>query len=324
MKNVITNVVVKHVLILTLLMFASFATAATTSSHPVSQKLRVILDWFPNPDHAPLVIANQQGFFKDHGLEVEMISPKNPNDAAKWVSSGKADIGVDYQTKLVRDIDKGMPLVQIGTLIDKPLDCLIALKTSKINTISDLKGKRIGIGEAGFSHISLKIMLNQGGLEEGDVKMINVGENPVQALLNNKVDAVIGIMRNFEVPELELSGHPVSVFFPEEHGVKTYSELVFIANKKQVLDKRFPRFLAAIKEATAYLDAHPEETWKKFIAEYPESNNEVNKGAWFATMPYFSENPETIDQDEWRQFAELMYKNNLIKKINLTTQKIIG
>jgi putative hydroxymethylpyrimidine transport system substrate-binding protein len=263
----------KLLVLFILIFFTPFALAAST--HQL-QKLRVILDWSPNPDHAPLIIAIQQGFFKDQGLDVQMITPKDTTDVAKLIITGKADIGIDYQSKLVTEIKSGLPLVQVGTLIDKPLDCLIALKNSKIDTISDLKGKRIGISNAGFSHLSLKIMLNQKGLQESDVQIISVGDSAIQALLSHQVDAIIGVMRNFEVPELELNGHAVTVFFPEEHGVQNYSELVFVAKRTNANDNRIPRFLTAIKRATAYLDEHPEETWKQFIAQYPQSNNEIN------------------------------------------------
>ena len=121
-------------------------------------------------------------------------------------------------------------------------------------------------------------------------------------------------MRNFEIPQIEKYGHKPQVFFPEEHGIANYSELIFITHLDRAHDKRLIRFLSAIKKAVAYWDTKPKEAWALFVKQYPEANNDVNRAAWFATLPYFAEEPQLIDKQEWDQFAQFMEKNGLIKK----------
>lgn len=300
------------VALVVILICVSFSAFAKTSS---VEKLTVILDWFPNPDHAPLIIAQQQGFFKEQGLDVELIGPADPTDPPKWVAMGKADIGLTYEPEFMEQVDHGLPLIRIGTLIDKPLDCIVVLKDSGIKTIADLKGKRIGSGSGGLSSIMLKTVLEKHGLNNKNVELVNVRYNLTQALLSRQVDAVTGMMRNFEIPQLELIGHQTLAFFPEDYGIPNYSVLIFITNVANVQDKRLPRFLAAVKKAIAYLDTHPKETWQQFAKQYPESNNQVNREAWFATMPYFAEDPASFDHEEWQRFAQFMLKNQMIKKI---------
>lgn len=295
--------------LLLLLLFASFCEAAGL------EKLSIALDWFPNPDHAPLIVAKQQGFFKEQGLDVELIGPADPSDPPKWVAAGKADIALTYEPAFMEQVDHGLPLIRIGTLIDKPLDCIVALKTSGIRTIADLKGKRIGTSNSGLTSIMLHSTLTKAGIKQNEVELIQVRYNLAQALLSGKVDAVTGMMRNFEVPQLELAGHAVVTFFPEEYGIPNYSVLIFIANTAHVNDTRFPRFLAAIKKAVAYLDTHPHQTWEQFTQIYPESNNKVNREAWFMTLPYFAEDPGALDKNEWKNFAAFMFKHQMIKKI---------
>lgn len=291
-------------------LFSVTCFAATTT-----QKLKVVLDWFPNPDHAPLIIAQQQGFFKEQGLDVELIGPADPSDPPKWVATKKADIGVTYEPEFMQQIDHGLPLIRMGTLIDKPLDCIVALQESGIKTIADLKGKKIGAGSSGLSSVMVKTLLDKNGLKKDDVELINVKYNLTQALLSRKVDAVSGMMRNFEVPQLELTGHKIVTFFPEEHHIPNYSVLIFVTHIANINDTRLPKFLAAVKRAVKYLDAHPKETWQQFANQYPESNNEVNREAWFATMPYFAEDPADFNSHEWRSFAAFMFKNQMIKKV---------
>ncbi len=301
----------KKLTLFLLSLFTSLCFAA--KSHP--EKLTVVLDWFLNPDHAPLIIAQQQGFFKEQGLNVDLIGPADPTDSPKWVAVGKADIGITYQPEFMEQVDQGLPLIRIGTLIDKPLNTLVALKGNGIASPADLKGKRIGISDSSLSNIMLKIMLAKQGLTDKDIEWVNVRYNLTQALLSRKVDAVSGMMRNYEVPLLEHDDHQVVAFFPEEHGVPTYSELVFIANTNHAHDKRFSRFLVAVKKAVRYLDEHPQQTWDAFAKQYPESNNIPTREAWFATMPYFAEDPASFNSKEWLHFASFMQKNQLIKKV---------
>jgi putative hydroxymethylpyrimidine transport system substrate-binding protein len=300
-----------------------FATLAASNTFAAQEKLSVLLDWFPNPDHAPLIIAQQQGYFKEQGLDVELIGPADPSEPPKLVAAGKADIAITYEPEYMQQVDAGLPLICIGTLIDRPLNALIALKGNNIKTLADLKGKRIGSGSGGLSSMMLKVMLSKSGLSDKDVEITNVRYNLTQALLSHKVDAVTGIMRNYEVPIIESNKQKIVSFFPEDHGVPNYSELVFVANTQNTHDKRFPRFLSAIKKAVRYLDQHPQVSWQAFAKQYPESNNAVNHDAWLATMPYFAEDPAQFDKKEWRQFAGFMQENQLIKKIQPSSRYAI-
>lgn len=297
------------------LLLCSFTTISFAAK-PL-EKLTVVLDWFPNPDHAPLIIAEQQGFFKEEGLDVKLIGPADPTDPPKWVAAKKADIGITYQPEFMEQVDRGLPLIRFGTLIDKPLNCLVALKDNKnenIHSLGDLKGKQIGSTTNGLSSIMLKVMLAKQGLTTQDVHLISVKYNLTQSLLSHQVDAVTGMMRNYEVPQLEAKGHKVVAFFPEENGVPNYSELIFITHTSRSHDKRLAHFLRAVQKGVAYLDAHPKETWEQFAKQYPESNNKIAKETWFMTIPYFAEDPALFDQDEWKQFANFMKQNHLIKK----------
>jgi putative hydroxymethylpyrimidine transport system substrate-binding protein len=279
-----------------------------------AEKLTVLLDWFANPDHAPLFVAEQQGFFKAQELDVQLIGPADPSDPPKLVAAGKADIAITYEPQLMEQIDEGLPLIRIGTLIDQPLNCLVVLADSSIKTIADLKGKNVGYSTGDVSSVALKTMLENNNLSLSDVKHINVHYDLSQALLTKRIDAATGMIRTFEPIQLELAGHPARLFLPEKNGVPNYSELVFVVNKNNVTDKRFKRFMLAVAQGTEYLRKNPQLTWEQFAKSHPELNDELNRRAWFATLPYFTKDPNYFNKTEWIAFADYMHKNKLIKK----------
>jgi putative hydroxymethylpyrimidine transport system substrate-binding protein len=296
----------KKLLLISLLFFCNSLFAAT-------QPLTIVLDWFINPDHAPLFVAEQQGYFKQQGLDVKFIPPADPNDPPKLVAAGKADLAIDYQPQLVLQVAQGLPLVRIATLIATPLNCLAVTADSNIHSIKDLKGKKIGYSTDALGDAMLAVMLQQNGLTTKDVKLINVKYDLVQALLSNNVDAIVGVMRNFEPIEMELAHHPARLFYAEENGMPPYDELIIVANKNKLNDPRLPAFLRALNLGEQYLVNHPEESWQTFAKNHPELNNELNHRAWLTTLPRFSLTPATFDKSRYQNLALFLQKQNLIK-----------
>lgn len=287
--------------------------------------LTVILDWFPNPDHAPLYVAQQQGYFAQHGLTVKLIAPSDPNDPPKWVAAKQADIGITYEPQFMQQVDRGLPLIRFGTLINHPLNCLVALESSGIKTLADLKTKRIGSAHSGgLNHIMLDVMLAKAKLSSQDVTLINVRYNLTQALLSHRVDAVTGLNRNIEVPQLNANHHRVRIFLPEDHGIPTYDELIFVTHLDEAHDPRLSAFLAALKEAVAYLHAHPQQSWEAFARVNPAARNAVNEHIWYATIPYFANDPATLASMQWKDFSQFMYSHGLISKTQALSRYAIS
>ena len=136
--------------------------------------MTVLLDWFVNPDHAPLYVALERGYFRDAGLEIDFKAPADPNAPPKLVAAGKADLAVSYQPQLHVQIDRGLPLVRVATLVATPLSSLVVLRDSGIRSIADLKGKTVGFSVGGFEDALLRAMLEKNGLKLSDIKLVNV------------------------------------------------------------------------------------------------------------------------------------------------------
>ncbi len=290
------------------------ASLLVSTSARAAEKLEVLLDWFVNPDHAPLIIAKEKGYFKKHGLEVELIAPADPNDPPKLVAAGKSPLAVSYQPQLQVQVSEGLPLKRIGTLVATPLNSLVVLASGPIKSVKDLKGKKVGYSVGGFEDALLKAMLNKHGLKLSDVEMINVNFSLSPSILAGKVDAVIGAFRNFELNQMDIEGNPGRAFYPEEEGVPSYDELIIVANSANLNDKRFKPFLAAIEEATQFIVNHPTEGWNLFIKAYPDLDDELNKRAWRDTLPRFALRPAALDTNRYDRFAKFLKEAELIKE----------
>lgn len=287
--------------------------AASTSF--AGDKLTLLLDWFVNPDHAPIIVAQEKGFFKAQGLEVEIIAPANPNDPPKLVAAGKADLAVSYQQQHHVQVDQGLPLVRIATLVATPLNSLVVLADSGITTIADLKGKTVGYSVGGFETVLLKVMLEQAGLTLSDITLVNVNFSLSPSLLSKKVDAVIGAFRNFELNQLEIEHHPGRAFFVEEYGIPSYDELIIVANTEKVAEPPLRRFVNALEQGVQFLVNHPDESWKLFIKNHKELDDQLNKMAWADTLSRFALRPGALDTSRYKRFADFLQQEKMVKKM---------
>ncbi len=280
------------------------------------EKLTVLLDWFVNPDHAPLFIAQEKGFFSKRGLDVEFIAPSNPNDPPKLVAAGRADLAVSYQHQHQMQVDQGLPLVRVATLIATPLNSLVVLADSGIDDIADLRGKTVGYSVGGFETVLLTVMLQQAGLELSDVNLVNVNFSLSPSLLSGKVDGVIGAFRNFELNQLDLEDHPGRAFFVEEFGVPAYDELIVVANRNELDRPALRAFVDALEEGVQYLVNHPEKSWQLFVSgNRSDLDDELNRRAWRDTLPRFALRPGALDRSRYLRFAAFLEQQGIIDGI---------
>jgi putative hydroxymethylpyrimidine transport system substrate-binding protein len=293
-----------------LLMAAAFCAATPALAQ---DKMTLLLDWFVNPDHGPIIVAEQLGYFADQGLEVEIIAPADPSAPPKLVAAGQGDLAVSYQPSQHLHVAEGLPLIRVGTLIATPLNCLLVLKDGPIQTLSQLKGKTIGFSVAGVEEAVLGAMLERHGVALQDVKMVNVNFSLSPSLMSGQVDAVIGAYRNFELNQMEIEGVEGRCFYVEEEGVPTYDELIYVANPDRMNAGQIRRFLHATELATQYIVNHPDAAWALFKSYAPELDDALNAKAWGDTLPRFALRPEALDQGRYTRFEAILAKSGLVQ-----------
>jgi len=286
-----------------------------TANVQAAEKVRLLLDWFINPNHAAIFTAQHSGAFKKEGLDVEMIAPADSASVPLLLAAGKVDLAVSYQPQLYTLVDKEVPVIRVGTLINQPLNTLTTV-SDDIHSLKDFAGKTIGYAVPGTEDVAIRNMLTSQGVDADSVKLINLNMDGTSALLTHKIDGAMTIFRNYELLDLKDKGAQPTVFKPEDYGVPAYDELIILANQKTAAqDKRIPAFLRGLDAGVAWLRAHPQEAWQAFIEKYPELNTPLNHQAWQATLPYFAAHSAAFDQARYQAFGEYMKGNGVIKAV---------
>lgn len=294
---------------------ASFlASASIFAAAPAfaEDKMTVLLDWFINPDHGPIIVAEELGYFADAGLDVEIIAPADPSDPPKLAAAGQADLAISYQPQLHLQVHEGLPLVRVGTLVATPLNCLLVLEDGPINTPADLSGSKIGYSVAGVEEALLGTVLKTHGVALEEVELVNVNWSLSPSLMSGQVDAVIGAYRNFELNQMDIEGVPGKCFFIEEEGIPAYDELIYVANPELMDTDKIERFLVATEKATQYIVNHPEESWTLFSQTSKELQDELNARAWVDTLPRFALRPMALDTRRYAAFETFLFEAGLI------------
>lgn len=286
--------------------------ALLTGSPAAAQDLSLMLDWFVNPDHAPIIVAQELGFFADAGLTVDITAPADPSDPPRMLASGQVDLAVGYQPQLHLQVHEGLPLTRVATLVATPLNCLTVMADGPVQSIADLKGRKIGYSVPGMETALMGAMLDRAGLSLDDVELVNVGWSLSPALMTGQVDATLGGFRNFEMTQMRLEGAEGRCLFVEEQGIPAYDELILLANPDTMDRDATARFVAAMERGAHYILNHPDKAWQLFRDAYPDLDDELNRQAWSATLPRFSQSPGAVDHGRYARFEVFLRDAGLI------------
>ena len=284
------------------------------------RKFTLMLDYFPNADHAPIYAAQANGGFENAGLKLTIRAPADPAAPLKQVAAGRVDLAISYEPEVLRARSQGLHVVSVGALVRAPLTSIISLPKAKIEGAEDLKGKTVGTAGIDYQHAYLQTILEEANVPQDSVKERNVGFNLVPALVSGKVDAILGGFWNYEAIDLEQRGKHPRVIRLETVGVPDYDELVFVANA-DALDRNGPlirRFMNAMRRGTISLQRRPEQGVNALLKANRDLDAKLQAAAVKVTLPFFSPprgKPYGYqDPEKWRNFAQWMSDAGLIKR----------
>jgi putative hydroxymethylpyrimidine transport system substrate-binding protein len=285
------------------------------------QKFNIILDYFPNADHAGIYAAQAAGYYDRAGLDVDIKPPPDPSAPLKLLRTGQADVVISYEPELLLARDKGSDLVSVAALVQKPLTTLMTLDGS-INSPADLAGKRVGTAGIPYQTAYLQTILRNAGVDPATVDETHVGFNLVPAMLSRKVDATLGAFWNYEGTDLRRRGRKPKILRMEKLGVPTYNELIIVARRKD-LDENFSsklrRFLRATAEGHKLLRSHPQIGVDALLKVDPGLERGLQTDVVSETLPVFFPTDKTKpfgwqDPNAWKAYGDWMHQQKLLKQ----------
>ena len=294
------------------------ATAGAGHAEPFT----VMLDYFPNADHAGIYAALASGEYERAGLDVKVVAPPDAAAPIKLLEAGRADVAISYEPEVLLARDADADIVSVGALVQKPLTSLMSVGSHGITSPKQLAGKRVGTSGIPYQSAYLKTILDKAGVDPGSVKETNVGFNLTQAMLSGKVDATLGAFWNYEGVDLQRRGKKPHILRMEDLGVPTYDELVFVARRKDLDEagaSRLRRFLQATARGHKLLEQDPAKGVDALLDADPGLDRGLQTAAVKATLPVFF--PEDSDrpfgwQDpaQWSAYEMWMRDNGLLKR----------
>lgn len=287
-----------------------------------AQPFSLTLDFYPNPDHAGIYMAQKLGYFKEAGLNVSITAPSDPAAPIKLVAAGRTDLAISYEPEVALAREQGLDVVAVAALVNRPLTSLIWLQKSGIKGVGGLEGKTIATAGIPYQEAFLKTILGRVQLSPADVKAVNVGFGLLPALVGGSAQAMLGGYSNVEGIDLRERGKDPVVMPVDELGVPTYDELVLVANRKRLEEdpEEFRLFIAALERGTNAAVEQPGATTDAITEANHDLEPKLTAAEVKATLPLLAARTKGepygyMDPEAWSTFAGWMRDNELVESL---------
>jgi putative hydroxymethylpyrimidine transport system substrate-binding protein len=326
MKRAPIPAVAVAVAILTLVLGLAACGEKSENVNGEAQPFTLTLDFYPNPDHAGIYMAQKLGYFEEAGLNVDVQTPSDPAAPLKLLAAGRSDLAISYEPEVILAREKGLDVEAVAALVNRPLTSMIWLKKSGIQGVAGLRGKTIATAGIPYQDAYLKTILSRAKLAPADVKVVNVGFGLLPALLGGRAQAMLGGFSNVEGVDLQQRGKDPVVTPVDELGVPTYDELVLVARGKQLEEdpQAVRLFIAALARGTAAAANSPRAAAKALLEANPDLDPKLTEAELAVTLPLL--NPPRgkqpygyMDPAQWREFSGWMRDNELIDGLPATS-----
>ncbi|WP_417329677.1 ABC transporter substrate-binding protein [Halomonas cupida] len=284
---------------------------------PPLTQLELVLDWHPSPRHAALLIADALGLFAQHGLDVTMRPPADPDIPAKLVAASRVELALTDQVTLHQLVDEGKPLVRVATLVELPLTALVAREESGIDSALSLIDQRVGYSDQAGHDIILRAILDEEHLNLSHVDARDVHFSIISAMSEGRIDAIVAGAR-FSLPrQLADLGVATHVLPLEELGFPIHDGLVMVANVNHLASQRsaINRLVAAVQEATQWIVAHPDEAWQIMVKQQPTMDSAANAEAWPDIRRRLALRPGAVDVARYRRLEHYLWEHGLVDSL---------
>lgn len=284
------------------------------------EKVKVILDWTPNTNHTGIYVAKEKGYFKDLGLDVEIIQPSE-GSSLQLVAAGKGDFAITYQEDLTyaRTSDSPMPVKSIATIIQHNTSGFASPKEKNIETVKDFEGKVYG-GFGGPSEKAiLQAVMEKAGADFSKLTTVDVGTEDFFIATKNNLDFewtfegwtnISAKLRNFDINYIPLR--------ELDERLDYYTPI--IASSESTLNEKsdmVKKFMEATSKGYEFAINNPEESAEILVKEVPEIDKDLAvESQKFLAKEYKSDANRWGEMKDsvWDNYTQFMLEYKLINK----------
>lgn len=284
------------------------------------EKVTVVLDWTPNTNHTGLYTALENGYYKDQGLDVEIVQPPE-GGAASLVASGKADFGISYQEEVTyaKTSDDPLPIKAIAAVIQHNSSGFASPKDKNIKTPKDFEGKIYGGWGSESETAAIKAVMEKTGADFDKVTIADIGQDDFFTATTNSVDFA-WIYEGWDVVQAKLKNFDLN-FIPLNQFDKRldYYTPVIISNETLLNDnpELAKKFMKATTEGYQFAIDNPEEAAKILVKHAPEIDEELAiESQKFLASKYKDDAPRwgEMKDEVWNNYTAFLKEYGLINK----------
>lgn len=284
------------------------------------EKVRIVLDWTPNTNHTGLYVADKLGYFKEAGLEVEIMQPPE-GSTTSLVGAGGAEFGISFQDTLAPTYasDNAIPVTAVAAIIQHNTSGIISLKETGIDAPKNLSGHSYATWDSPIELAIIKKIVEDDGGKFEDIKLIPNTVTDVVTGLQTDIESV-WVYYAWDGIATKVAGLETNYLNFADYGTELdyYSPVIIAGN--EYLDKNpetTKKFLSAVRKGYEYSIEHPEEAADILVTAVPELDETLVKESqiWLADQ-YKAEVEQWgyIDLARWDAFYNWLYENSLIEQ----------
>lgn len=317
----------KLLAVLVLVVLLGTLTACKTSDDTLTKndgnpndltKITFVLDWTPNTNHTGFYVAKNMGYFKDAGLEVEIVQP--PEDGAEvLVASGKAQFGISFQDSLVPAFtgDNVLPIEAVAAVLQHNTSGIISRAGEGIDRPKGMEGKKYATWNLDLEKATIKNVVEADGGDFNKIEFIpSTVTNEVSALESKSIDA-IWVFYGWGGIATEVAGLSTDYFaFADINHELDFYTPVIIGNSAYMKENEelTKAFLSAVKQGYEYAIENPSSAAAILCEAVPELDQELVQASQEYMKDQYKAEVEQwgyIDPVRWNAFYHWVNENNL-------------
>ncbi|MBU5292473.1 ABC transporter substrate-binding protein [Anaerosalibacter bizertensis] len=284
------------------------------------EKTKVILDWTPNTNHTGLYVALEKGYYKDEGLDVEIVQPSE-DSSTTLIATENGDFGVTYQEDVTYALtsEDPLPVKAIATIIQNNTSGFASPKSKNIETVKDFEGKVYGGWGSPSEEAILKAIMKKNGADYNKLKNINIGSDDFFAATEKNID-IAWIFEGWTGVEAKLKGIDLNYIAVKDlHPDLNYYTPILVTNNKLINENpdKVKGFLKATEKGYKYSIDNPEESAKILLKYAPELDEKLAvESQKFLAKEYISDASKwgVMKSEVWKNYAKFLKDNGLIEK----------